>query len=77
MLLIGSHMEKNDNQNLFGQNQSKISPKIAQRLPKIANFRRIFFHFGGVRGAADLGGIALSFIIIPGKIGSYKSQSPC
>ena len=50
MLLIGSHMEKNDNQNLFGQNQSKISPKIAQRLPKIANFRRIFFPFWRCEG---------------------------
>ena len=56
MLPKGFHMEKNDNQNLPGQNWFKISPNIAQRLPKTANFGAIFFPFGGVRGAADLGG---------------------
>ena len=58
MLPTGSHMEKNDNQNLPGQNWSKISPKIAQKLPKNTNFGAIFVHFGGVRGTADLGGSA-------------------
>ncbi len=56
MLPKGSHMKKNNNQNLFGQNQSKISPKIAQRLSKNAHFWTIFERFEGVYGGADLGG---------------------
>ena len=56
MLPKGSHMKKNNNQNLLGQNWPKISPKIAQKWSKIVHFGTIFAHFEGVQGTSDLGG---------------------
>ena len=57
MLSKGSDMKKNNSQNLFGQNWSKIGPKMDQKWSQNANFRPIFVCFGGVQGAAVLGGI--------------------